>query len=95
MIEQSTVLQMSKKVDTLLASQASMEETLQIILQELIKPENKYVYGIHGLANFLHCSKSTAQKIKDSGKIDQATVQFERNVFFDTGKVFELLKVRR
>lgn len=86
---------MSKKVDTLLASQASMEETLQIILQELIKPENKYVYGIHGLANFLHCSKSTAQKIKDSGKIDQATVQFERNVFFDTGKVFELLKVRR
>ena len=36
--------------------------------QEAI-PEKKYVYSIQGLADELHCSIVTAQKLKNSGRI--------------------------
>ena len=92
MIEPSSELQDRKNLEAL-ASQASMAETLHSILQELIKPDRKYVYGIQGLADLLHCSRLTAQRIKNSGKIDDATIQFERTVIFDADKVMESLKV--
>ena len=95
MIEPSSELQDRKNLEALLASQASMAETLHSILQELIKPDRKYVYGIQGLADLLHCSRLTAQHIKNSGKIDDATIQFERTVIFDAEKVMESLKVSR
>lgn len=95
MIEPSPKLQERKNIEALLSSQAALAEALQAIQQELINPERKYVYGIQGLADFLHCSRPTAQRIKSSGKIDLATVQFGRTLVFDTEMVIELLKVRR
>lgn len=37
--------------------------------------KKKYVYGLKGLANLLGCSKTTASRLKSSGKIDKAITQ--------------------
>jgi hypothetical protein len=37
--------------------------------------EERYVYGIPGIAKLFNCSKSTASRIKKSGKIDAAIMQ--------------------
>lgn len=84
-----------KKLDALLLSQAALVEAVKAIQQELIKPDKKYVYGIQGLADLCHCSRLTAQRIKDSGIIDDAIAQFERTIIIDADLAIELLKGRR
>lgn len=54
--------------------------------------ETSLIYGIGGLAELLGVSKATAQKIKNSGKIKEATIQVGRSICFDREKVIELLK---
>lgn len=34
--------------------------------------EKRYVYGLQGLADLLHCTKRYASKIKSSGILDEA-----------------------
>lgn len=48
------------------------------------------IKGIHGLAEFLAISPTTAQKLKNSGKIRFA--QFERIVLFDPIQIMEDLQ---
>jgi len=50
-----------------------------------LNPQPRYVYGLSGLAKLIGCSKPTAHKIKDSGKIP----------FFNIGKkfIFDEVKV--
>ena len=52
-------------------------------------PDKKYVYGLMGLAELLGCSRPTAQKIKDSGKIPYT--QAGRKLVFDADAVLNSL----
>jgi excisionase family DNA binding protein len=45
----------------------------------------KYVYGLSGLAELLGCSKPTAHKIKNSGRIPFANIG--KKFIFDQEKV--------
>ncbi|TKC01245.1 DUF3853 family protein [Pedobacter cryotolerans] len=47
--------------------------------------KSRYVYGLAGLAELIGCSKPTALKIKDSGKIPFAKVG--KKFIFDEEKV--------
>ena len=55
-------------------------------------PTKNLIYGIAGLADFLKCSKATAQKIKSSGRIDKAISQCGRKIVIDGDMVIEILK---
>lgn len=59
--------------------------------KEQVKEIDEYSYGLKGLANLLGCSKTTAWKIKDSGKIDKAIKQVGRKIIIDNKKALELL----
>ena len=51
------------------------------------------IYGINGLAEFLHVSEPTAQKIKNSGKIPYS--QAERTIIFRKVEVLEALSNKK
>ena len=54
----------------------------------------RYIYGLAGLAKLIGCSKPTAQKLKDSGKI--SFVQTGRKIVFDADLVLtELAKIKK
>ena len=54
--------------------------------------EKKLVYGIRGIAELFGCSISTAQRIKNSGKIKKALTQVGRKIVVDADKALELHK---
>lgn len=56
--------------------------------------EKKYVHGLDGLANLLNCSRTTAQAIKNSGKIDEAIYQTGRKIVVDPEKALELMRTK-
>ena len=57
------------------------------------QPSNKqYVQGIKGIADLFGCSKSTAQRIKNSGVIDDAITQVQRKILVDADLALQLVK---
>lgn len=52
--------------------------------------ERRYVYGLKGLAKLLGCSKTTASRIKTSGKIDKAITQIGALLIIDADLALEL-----
>lgn len=53
---------------------------------------NKHlVYGIAGIAQLFNCSKTTANRIKASGKIDAAITQSGRMITVDADLALQLL----
>ena len=53
--------------------------------------EQKYfVYGLAGLARLFGCSLPTANRIKQSGKIDRAITQIGRKIIIDAELALEL-----
>lgn len=50
----------------------------------------KHVYGIVGIARLFGCSMPTANRIKKSGKIDQAITQIGRKIIVDAELALEL-----
>lgn len=50
----------------------------------------KYVYGISGIARLFGCSIPTANRIKQSGKIDKAVTQIGRKIIVDADLALEL-----
>lgn len=57
------------------------------------QPSNKkYVQGIIGIANLFGCSKSTAQRIKNSGVINDAITQVQRKILVDADLALQLVK---
>ncbi len=57
------------------------------------QPSNKkYVQGINGIANLFGCSKSTAQRIKNSGIINDAITQVHRKILVDADLALKLVK---
>jgi hypothetical protein len=57
-----------------------------------VETQDEYVYGISGLAEFLNCSKTTAQKLKSSGRIDKAITQVGRQIIINKKQVINILK---
>lgn len=55
----------------------------------------KYVYGIAGIAELFNCSKTTANAIKQSGKIDKAIKQIGRKIIVDARLALELAKTHK
>lgn len=55
--------------------------------------EKRYVRGMKELADTLHCSLSTAQRIKSSGVLDPAISQIGKVMLVDAEQALELLKV--
>lgn len=57
------------------------------------KPQRHLIYGIDGLAEYLGVSRSTAQRIKRSGIIDDAIAQRGRTIVIDGDLAIQLMKV--
>lgn len=56
------------------------------------KENKRYVYGIAGIAQLFNCSLTTANRIKASGKIDQAISQCGRMITVDADLALKLMK---
>ena len=54
------------------------------------KEERHFVYGLSGLARLFGCSLPTANRIKQSGKIDRAITQVGRKIIVDADLALEL-----
>lgn len=52
----------------------------------------RYVQGYQGIATLFGCSKSTAQRIKKSGIIDDAITQVGRKILVDADLALQLVK---
>lgn len=57
------------------------------------KQEKHLVYGLKGIADFLHQSITTAWRLKKSGKFDAAISQRGRCIITDTDKLLELMRL--
>ena len=57
------------------------------------KHSPKLVYGLKGIADFLHQSITTAWRLKKSGKYDAAISQHGRCIITDTEKLLELMRL--
>ena len=69
------------------------------ILMESLSVENtqpssqkRYVQGYQGIADLFGCSRSTAQRIKKSGIIDEAITQVNRKILVDADLALQLVK---
>jgi hypothetical protein len=78
--------------------QLSVGDLLQL-MEERKQPEpvkvidmtsEKYVYHLDGLARLFGCSKTTANRIKQSGKIDKAITQIGNLIIVDADKAIQL-----
>ena len=56
--------------------------------------DGEMVYGLKGLAELLGVSLSTAQSLRNSGRIKSATVQSGRKLAFRKHKVLDILSRR-
>jgi hypothetical protein len=66
-----------------------MEYKPQVVI-DTTKNDKHFVYGLAGLANLFGCSKTTANRIKQSGKIDKAITQVGNLIIIDADKAIEL-----
>lgn len=67
----------------------TVEEFLEV--SKNINSENKYEYGLKGLAKILGCSISKASEIKSSGILNDAIIQKGNIIIIDKKRVLELL----
>lgn len=65
-------------------------EQKQIQPVTLSETQKKYVYGIGGIARLFGCSIPTANRIKQSGKIDKAITQIGRKIIVEAELALEL-----
>ena len=70
---------------------ARKQESSENPTQETVFNE-KYVYGLSGLARILGCSKNHAGKLKSKGIFDEAIIQNGRKIIIDSEKALELFK---
>lgn len=64
-----------------------------IVDDTYIQPEiRKMEYGIAGIARIFNCSMTTANRIKQSGKIDKAISQSGRKIVIDVDLALSLFK---
>lgn len=81
--------------------QLTVGEFKQIIAETVAKSLNdnvtttssrniRYVYGLAGIAELFNCSIASANKIKASGRIDNAIIQIGRKIMVDADLALEL-----
>ncbi len=70
-------------------SVSSKEKRLQDLEEQAITTK-KYSYGLAGIAKLFGCSIPTANRIKQSGKIDRAITQIGRKIIVDAELALEL-----
>ena len=58
--------------------------------QTSAKEQRRFIYGLSGLALLFGCSLPTANRIKQSGKIDRAITQIGRKIIIDADLALEL-----
>lgn len=71
----------------------AVEERVKETLAGKTQPDEKkkrYVYGLKGLAQLFGCSKTTASRIKTSGKIDKAITQVGALLIIEADLALEL-----
>lgn len=70
----------------------AIEQTIRPdpVVMDTTTKGNKYVYGIAGIEKIFGCSKSTANRIKQSGKIDKAISQTGRTIVIDAEMALKL-----
>ena len=66
----------------------TVEEFLEV--SKNFSSDDKYEYGLKGLAKILGCSISKASKIKSSGILDGAIIQKGNIIIIDKKKALEL-----
>lgn len=68
--------------------QLTVEEFLEV--SKNLNAENKYEYGLKGLAKILGCSVSKASEVKSSGLLDKAIIQNGNIIIIDKERALEL-----
>ena len=84
------VWQMTGEELLFLAQQGSMQPEGAAPETSSAKEERHFVYGLSGLARLFGCSLPTANRIKQSGKIDRAITQVGRKIIVDADLALEL-----
>ena len=72
----------------------AIEERFRTI-QTNVEPsssDKRFVYGLKGLAWLLGCSKTTAARLKASGKYDEAITQIGALLIIDADEVLRIAK---
>lgn len=72
----------------------AIEERFRTI-QTNVEPspsDKRFVYGLKGLARLLGCSKTTAARLKASGKYDEAITQIGALLIIDVDEVLRIAK---
>lgn len=65
----------------------------EAMVDERVLNNKCYVYGMAGLSQLFGCSLSTANRIKQSGKIDQAIMQIGRTIVVDAELALRLVTI--
>lgn len=68
-------------------NRASVAPTPSVVIDST---KRRHVYGLSGIASLFGCSLPTANRIKKSGKIDQAITQIGRKIIVDADLALEL-----
>ena len=69
------VWQMTGEDLLFLAQHSNMSTSMELTKTSSSKEEKRYVYGLAGIARLFGCSLPTANRIKQSGKINRAITQ--------------------
>lgn len=67
----------------------------KIIIDTTSDKRKTYVYGLAGIAELYGCSKTQANRIKQSGKIDEAITQIGNLIIVDADRALELHSLTR
>lgn len=76
--------------ELLFIAQHGQHHTESTGTQTSAKEQRRFVYGLSGLARLFGCSLPTANRIKQSGKIDRAITQIGRKIIIDADLALEL-----
>ena len=84
------VWQMTGEELLFLAHHSNISTSRESIKTSSSKEEKRYVYGLAGIARLFGCSLPTANRIKQSGKINRAITQVGRKIIVDADLALEL-----
>ena len=85
------VWQMTGEELLFLAQHSNMSTSRESTKASSSKEEKRYVYGLAGIARLFGCSLPTANRIKQSGKINRAITQVGRKIIVDADLALELV----
>ena len=84
------VWQMTGEELLFLAQHGNISTSGELTKASSSKEEKRYVYGLAGIARLFGCSLPTANRIKQSGKINRAITQVGRKIIVDADFALEL-----